>query len=166
MDILFSVVLFVFCAWCFFLAGAGLPDTMPAELGAAFWPKVILVLLMVLLAVNLAGDIRERKEKKDTGTDKKDAGSFFNGRLPAGMALAVLMAVLLGVIGFIPDCLLFMMAYGYLLGERRLLVLAARSFGLTLVFYVFFLAMPGISLAGGIGPFAEFSRFVRGLMPF
>lgn len=159
MDIIFSIVLMIFCICCFFLAGAETPDTMPAELGAAFWPRIILVLMAGLLALNLIQDLMAPKDR-----EKKPSGK--NVTLFAGMVLTAGMALMMGLIGFIPDCLLFLAAYGYLLGERRIPLLAFRSLAITMVLYVLFRHIPSIRLAGGVGPFYEFAQFVDGLMPF
>ena len=83
-----------------------------------------------------------------------------------GIILVAVMALLMSAIGFMPDCLLFLIAYGFLLGERRIPLLVIRSLAITVVLYVIFQGALDIMLARGVGPFREFALFFEMLLPF
>ncbi|RKJ06281.1 tripartite tricarboxylate transporter TctB family protein [bacterium D16-54] len=166
MDIIFSVILAVFCIYCFFLVGAESPAATPTELGAAFWPRIILVMMIILLAVNIVNNLRAQKENKSSIMGELNLGEFLKSRLLVGIILVAVMALLMSAIGFMPDCLLFLIAYGFLLGERRIPLLVIRSLAITVVLYVIFQGALDIMLARGVGPFREFALFFEMLLPF
>lgn len=166
MDIIFSVILAVFCIYCFFLVGAESPAATPTELGAAFWPRIILVLMIILLAVNIVNSLKAQKENKSSIMGELNLGDFLKSKLLVGIILVAVMALLMSIIGFMPDCLLFLIAYGFLLGERRIPVLVIRSLAITAVLYVIFQGALDIMLARGVGPFREFALFFEMLLPF
>lgn len=166
MDIIFSVILAVFCIYCFFLVGAESPAATPTELGAAFWPRIILVMMIILLAVNIVNNLRAQKENKSSIMGELNLGGFLKSRLLVGIILVAVMALLMSAIGFMPDCLLFLIAYGFLLGERRIPLLVIRSLAITVVLYVIFQGALDIMLARGVGPFREFALFFEMLLPF
>ena len=74
MDILFSVGLIIFNIYCFFLVGAESPAPTPTELGAAFWPRIIIVLMVGLLISNIVSTVRQNKGKEK---EKIDIAGFF-----------------------------------------------------------------------------------------
>ena len=166
MDIIFSVILAVFCIYCFFLVGAESPAATPTELGAAFWPRIILVMMIILLAVNIVNNLKAQKENKSSIMGELNLGGFLKSRLLVGIILVAVMALLMSTIGFMPDCLLFLIAYGFLLGERRIPLLVIRSLAITVVLYVIFQGALDIMLARGVGPFLEFALFFEMLLPF
>lgn len=166
MDIIFSFILAIFCIYCFFLVGAESPAPTPTELGAAFWPRIILVLMIILLAVNIVNSLKAQKENKSSIMGEMNLGGFFKSKLFVGIILVAVMALMMSTIGFMPDCLLFLIAYGFLLGERRIPLLVIRSLAITAVLYVIFQGALDIMLARGVGPFREFALFFEMLLPF
>ena len=166
MDIIFSVILAVFCIYCFFLVGAESPAATPTELGAAFWPRIILVMMIFLLAVNIVNNLKAQKENKSSIMGELNLGEFLKSKLLVGIILVAVMALLMSTIGFMPDCLWFLIAYGFLLGERRIPLLVIRSLAITVVLYVIFQGALDIMLARGVGPFREFALFFEMLLPF
>ena len=166
MDIIFSVILAIFCVYCFFLVGAESPAATPTELGAAFWPRIILVMMIFLLAVNIVNNLKAQKENKSSIMGELNLGEFLKSKLLVGIILVAVMALLMSTIGFMPDCLLFLIAYGFLLGERRIPLLVIRSLAITVVLYVIFQGALDIMLARGVGPFREFALFFEMLLPF
>ena len=166
MDIIFSVILAVFCIYCFFLVGAESPAATPTELGAAFWPRIILVLMIILLAVNIVNSLKAQKGSNSSIMGELNLGEFVKSKLFIGIILVAVMALLMSAIGFMPDCLLFLIAYGFLLGERRIPLLVIRSLAITVVLYVIFQGALDIMLARGVGPFREFALFFEMLLPF
>ncbi len=166
MDIIFSILLLIFCVYCFFLVGAESPAPTPTELGAAFWPRIILVLLILLLVVNLINCFKTEKANKTNILAELKLGEFVKSRLFIGIIMVAVMALLMPYIGFMPDCALFLIAYGYLLGERRLPLLVLRSVIITFVLYIIFQGALDIMLARGVGPFRNFALFFETILPF
>lgn len=150
MDILFSIGLIIFSIYCFFLVGAQSPAPTPTELGAAFWPRIILVLMIALLISNL---ITNLKERKINGTEKIDISKFFKSKLFIGMILISFMTLSMAYIGFITSCFIFLVAYGVLLGEKNVVKLIIYSFIITAILYIVFQGLLDIRLERGIGIF-------------
>lgn len=165
MDLLFSAILTIFCIYCFFLVGAESPAPTPTELGAAFWPRIILALLILLLIVNIMNTLKEGKGKSGSMMSELNLGEFFKSKLFVGIIIVAVMALILPYVGFMPACLLFLIAYGFLLGETRLPRLALCSVFITACLYVIFQGALDIMLARGVGPFRGFALFFETILP-
>ncbi len=166
LDIIFSVALFLFGVYCFFYVGSTSPEATPTELGAAFWPQMILVAMCALLLVNIVKGVKGYKTL-DESKKKLDVVSFFKSKLFIGMVIVAVMAVVFPIIGFIPTCFLFLIAYGYLLGETKIPKLVLISLVITVILYILFQGVLDIMLARGtIGVFREFARTLERILPF
>ena len=166
MDLIFSIVLLLGSIYLFFLVGAESPAASATELGAAFWPRIILVLLMILVVVNILNYIKTAKAEGKSLVANVDMAAFFKSKLFIGIIIVFVMALVLPYIGFIPACFLFLMAYGMLLGDKKNPVAVIRSLILTLIIYAIFQGALDIMLARGIGPFRDFALFFEGILPF
>lgn len=154
MDILFSVGLIIFNIYCFFLVGAESPAPTPTELGAAFWPRIIIVLMVGLLISNIVSTIKQNKGKEK---EKIDIVGFFKSKLFLGMILIAAMTLVMPYIGFVASCFLFLSAYGVLLGERKIVKLLVFSLIITFILYAIFQGLLDIRLERGIGVFRNFA---------
>ena len=166
MDLIFSIFLTVFAVYCFFLVGAQSPASTATELGAAFWPRIILVVMIALLIANIVKNIKENKASGQKLVGEIKIAEFFKSKLFIGMVIVFVMALLMPYIGFMPVCFLFLMAYGALLGERRWLRLVLISLIVTVILYVLFQGPLSIMLARGTGIFREFALLCESLLPF
>lgn len=166
MDLIFSIFLTVFAVYCYFLVGAQSPAPTATELGAAFWPRIILVAMIVLLIANIVRNIKGNKVSAEKLFGEFKIAEFFKSKLFVGMLLVFFMAFLMPYIGFIPVCFLFLMAYGALLGERRWLRLVLISLIVTVIIYVLFQGPLSIMLARGTGVFREFALMCESFLPF
>jgi hypothetical protein len=166
MDLIFSAVLFIGSIYLFILVGSESPAPTATELGAAFWPRIILVLLMILLVVNMVQNVKTAKAEGTPLIDGIDIGGFLKSKLFAGIIIIFLEALLLPYIGFIPSCFLFLNAYGYLLGERKIVMMLVRSAILTILIYIIFQGALDIMLARGVGAFRNFALMFERLLPF
>lgn len=99
-------------------------------------------------------------------TDGFNLSEFLKSKLFVGMIMVGVMAFLMPLIGFIPVCILFLIAYGVLLGERRPVRLILSSVIITAVLYVLFQGALDIMLARGTGIFREFALFFETILPF
>lgn len=166
MDLLFSVFLTVFAGYCFYLVGAESPAATATELGAAFWPRIILVAMIALLIANIVKYVKENKVSAEKILGEIKLAEFFKSKLFTGMLLVFIMALLMPYIGFIPVCFLFLVSYGVLLGERRWPRLILTSLVVTAALYVLFQGPLSIMLARGIGVFREFALMCEGFLTF
>lgn len=166
LDIIFSIVLGIFCIYLFFLVGAESPAPTATELGAAFWPRIILVLLILLIIVNIVNSLKKLKGSNEKLTAGFNLGEFLKSKLFVGMILVAVMAILMPIIGFIPVSFLFLIAYGVLLGERRIGFLIIVSLVITAILYILFQGALDIMLARGTGIFRDFALFFETKMPF
>ncbi|MDR1835949.1 MAG: tripartite tricarboxylate transporter TctB family protein [Fusobacteriaceae bacterium] len=169
MDILFSGALLIFSVYCFILVGSTSPAPTQTELGAAFWPRIILFFLIALTIVNLVNIFKNAKqEKKETKELFADLNLkvFVKSKLFVGMILVAAMALLYSKIGFIPVSFLFLFSYGMLIGAKQKWKLALFSLLITAIIYVLFQGALKIMLARGIGPFRSFALFLESLLMF
>lgn len=93
-------------------------------------------------------------------------GEFLKSKLFIGMILVAVMAVLMPIIGFIPVSFLFLIAYGVLLGERRIGFLVIVALVITAILYLLFQGALDIMLARGTGIFRDFALFFETKLPF
>lgn len=154
LDIIFNVALLAFSVYCFFYIGS-VDNATATELGAAFWPRLILGIMIVLLVIGLVGILR-KKDGKGAVTGEAVAG-FFKSKLLVGIIICAVAAVILPTIGFIPTCFLFLIAYGILLGEKRPVVLIVTGVVATLILYIIFQGPLSIFLPRGSGFFRNFA---------
>ena len=82
------------------------------------------------------------------------------------MVLVVVMALMYEPVGFIVTCLLFLIAYGLLLGQRNIPVLLLSSVLITVILYIGFSVMLGVMLPRGqFLPLRNFALFIESLVP-
>ena len=166
MDIIFSILLLLFSGYAYYYVGVKSPSGTATELGAAFWPRIILIAMIILLAVNIYTTIKKSKAEGKGLFKDIDLKEFFTSKLFIGMVIIAVMAFLLPKIGFIPTCFLFLMAYGRLLGEKNYIKLAIFSALITVLLYIIFQGALDIMLARGTGVFRTFARSCERLLPF
>lgn len=170
MDIIFSVIFIVGAIFLYVYIGGATGSTAGLEnltdLGAAFWPRVILVLLIILSVVNLIQAIKKMKAEGATVTSGIDVVGFFKSKLFIGMVLVCIAALVLPIIGFIPTCFIFLIAYGLLLGDKKYLRLVIVAFLITIVVYIIFQGALDIFLPRGKGVFRTFALAIERLLPF
>ena len=161
LDLIFNVVLLIASIYFFIYIG-GVDNSTPTELGAAFWPRLILGIMIVLLIIGLVNIIR-KKDSKGAVTGQAVAG-FLKSKLLAGIIICAVAAVILPMIGFIPTCFLFLIVYGVLLGEKRPVVLIVTGVVATLILYIIFQGPLSIFLPRGNGFFRNFALTMENLL--
>ena len=161
LDLIFSAVMLIASVYCWFYIG-GVNNGSATELGSAFWPRTILVLMIILLVVNLIQIIRKKNGKAPVSAES--VKEFFKSKLFLGMVVVAVTAIILPYIGFIPTCVLFLIVYGLLLGERRPVVLILTAIIATLVLYVVFQGPLRIFLPRGYGILRNFALAMESLL--
>ena len=127
-------------------------------LGPAFWPKVLLVLLMAFsagVAINVY-----RKVKK--GLLPAAAVTLDSGKIQlfSAMGLIVLYILLMKIIGFLVLTPFVMIAFMYLLGEKSKGWIFTIPFVLTLGIVLLFTKVMYVPLPRGIGIFLSISHLL------
>lgn len=160
MDLIFSVILILFSIYCFVLVGLESPAPTPTELGAAFWPRIILVLMIILLIINIIS----LRKNKDAIIEKINFGGFIKSKLFIGMIIIAIMTIIMPYIGFLTTCFLFLASYGLLLGETRIKRLIIFSLVITLFLYIVFQGLLDIRLERGISIFRDLALSFEGII--
>lgn len=153
----------MFSIYCFFMVGVQSPAGTPTELGAAFWPRIVLFLMIILLGFNIKNNLSKKKSEKDS-EEKLNLAEFFKSKLFIGILIIIAMALLLPKLGFIPVCLLFLVSYGCLLGEKNIVKLIIISLIVTIILYIVFQGGLNIRLERGIGPLRKFALSLESII--
>jgi len=136
------------------------------EMGSGFWPILILSISALLSAFLLFSSILKfRKEKGDAEPEETLSPEELAGRkkqrniviLCAVVTLVYIFAM--QAIGFAPATLLYVLAFVFVLGERRKSVLIVSPVAVTALILVVFSRLIAMPLPKGIGFFADLSRF-------
>ena len=169
LELIVNLLLLGFSIFCYFYVGATMPVSAANELGAEQWPQALLLLLIPAICWNIYKFFK-RNRKEDVAASFKD---FFpsivrlvKSKLFFGMALVVIMALMYEPVGFMTTCLLFLIAYGLLLGQRNIALLLVTSVLITVLLYIGFAVFLGVMLPRGQVPFLRnFALFVESLIP-
>ncbi len=127
----------------------------PYALQPHVWPTVLIVLLMVLICVNIFGIIKKNKGKESFSLKAFGAvvPAFFKSKLFLGIAIVVISSFILEPLGFMVTCFLLLVAYGYLLGDRKYARLILVALAVTIFLYVVFGVLLSVNLPRGTVPF-------------
>lgn len=156
-EMIISGVVFLGSLLLFFEARKFEGHDVYTKLGPAYWPEFLLICLMVLSFLVAVDAFRERKK---ADPEKKEGSKFDGGKLRLLLAIGfiVLYFFLMKVFGFIAITPFFLIAFMYLLGERKRIWMISISIGMTvLIVYVFTKAMY-VPLPRGTGIFLDFSH--------
>ena len=168
LELIVNLLLLAFSVVCFIYVGATMPKSPVNELGAEQWPQGIIIILVLALLWNIYKLIRDHKAELGAsfGQLGKDTVGFFKSKLFIGMLLVVIMSLWYEPIGCWVTCLLFLISYGILLGERRPLHLIISSVIITVILYVGFSVFLGVLLPrGNVSFLRNFALFVESLIP-
>ena len=91
------------------------------------WPKAIIILLEICLLINIIQIIRKNKGNPEftLGAFAKSVPAFLKSKLFFGIVIMVVASFILETVGFIVTSMFILFFYGLLLGERKILRLAA-----------------------------------------
>lgn len=171
LEMLFSFALTIMAGYGLIYVNATVSATVYTDpLGAAFWPRTLLTLIIILLVINLVQVYRKTPQEKRNleSITKIDFKGLVHNRLTWGILLMFSYAALLPVAGFLPASLLMCILLSFLLGEKRLVVLIGFSLLIVVMIYIIFYKGMSIQLPRGTIPFLRnFSlaveKFLRNL---
>ena len=144
---------------------APVPDRVarnPYTLKPDMWPKTIIILLLICIAINIIKIIRKNRGNPEFSLD---ALLSIRVRMCLGIALVIGASFVLEPLGYMVTCLLVLFLYGLLLGQRHVIRLALMSVILTIVLYVVFSVLLSVNLPRGTIPeLRNFSLYVEGIV--
>ncbi len=146
-EITICGVVFFASLYLYTIAASYKGNEIYGKLGPGYWPKFILIIMMVL-SVWIAVDAF-RARKKAAG-DKSGAGAkSVASRIRFFVALTLIIAylVLLNVVGFIALTPFFLIAFMILLGEKSWPWMIVLSIGMTILIVIAFTQAPAGALS-------------------
>ncbi|MBQ3401978.1 MAG: tripartite tricarboxylate transporter TctB family protein [Synergistaceae bacterium] len=152
-------------AYFFNVLEAPIPDRTarnPYTLKPDVWPKAIIILLLVCIAVNIINIIRKNRNNPDF-----TFSSMFSikVRMWLGIALVVAASFVLEPLGYMATCFLVLFLYGLLLGQTHVVRLFIFAVIVTFLLYVVFSVLLSVNLPRGTIPeLRNFSLWVEGLV--
>lgn len=169
-----NALLFCFLGFSYFthVLEAKIPKNFtknPNNLMPDVWPKVIIVLLMICLAINMVKIVKKNKGKEDFNFKSVIDGAkvFLKSKMFLGMLILAFAALILETVGFVVTSFVVLVLYGFLLGERKWVRLLLISAGIALLLHVIFSGLLDVTLPRGTVPFLRnFALFLENLITF
>jgi hypothetical protein len=170
-ELICNGLLFVFLVFAYFthVIEAKIPKSYlknPNVIHPSAWPKAIIILLLICIAVNIYKILKKNKGNPDFKFSKflENSKEFFKSRMFIGMIILGVAAFLLEPLGFVVTAALTMFAYGILLGEKKIWRMALISVGVALLMHVLFCGLLDVTLPRGEVPFLRnFALFLENL---
>jgi len=142
----------------------------PGQLGPDFWPRAVLVLLMLVCAFEIArvalsrGTPAAPAERAAQPAQAEEQGRRYPWLLAAGIGLTVLYVPGMEVLGFFLATILYLAGFMLVGRYRRLGVIAACSVLGSLAFVFVFMKIVYVSLPLGVGPFLRLSTGLMAML--
>lgn len=172
-DALISLVIAIGAA--FFLIGSreymGVSSSS-SDPGAALWPQVILVILLLACIINLVNIYRRNSAVADPSGYVSEVSSLKNGsgvstetkQYLLGIVLIAAYLFVLTDIGFLVSTAIFLALFVWTLGYRSIPKVTVFSVVVTVFVFVLFRNFMNIALPYGTGMFRELGVFLEGLI--
>jgi putative tricarboxylic transport membrane protein len=167
------VALCAAAAWLYRDAGAFTAAARPGQLGPDFWPRAVLVLLIVVCVCEIVRRVLfERLARDDVpsapapgGVDAPDASDGrFAWCLAGGIALTIAYVLALDWLGFFVATALYLALFMLVGRYRRMRVILSASVLGSLAFVFVFMKIVYVSLPLGRGPFKTLSVWLLALL--
>jgi putative tricarboxylic transport membrane protein len=154
--------LFAGAAYLYHDAGSFAAAARPGQLGPDFWPRAVLVLLMIVCALTIAGRAflpaaMGAKPAPDPHMRPEDDGPRYPRLLAAGIVLTALYVPGMEYLGFFLATVVYLAAFMAVGRYRNWRVIAATSVLGSLAFVYVFMKIVYVSLPLGAGPFRHVS---------
>ena len=171
-ELICNVVLFVFLGYTWFthVLEAKVPKSYlknPNVLYPDVWPKVIILLLLVCIAVNIYKIVKKNKGNPEFtfAAFGRNTLAFLKSKTFLGMIILVIASLVLEPLGFVVTAALIMFCYGMLLGEKKWWRLAIVAVVLGIVLHIVFSGLLNVNLPRGTVSFLRsFSLFLENLV--
>jgi len=170
-ELICNVLLFVFLVYSYFthVIEAKIPKSYlknPNVIHPSAWPKAIIILLLICLAVNIYKIIKKNKGNPafTLAAFAKNSKAFFKSKMFIGMIIMIAASLLLETLGFVVTAALTMFFYGLLLGEKKVWRMALISVAVALLMHILFSGLLDVTLPRGEVPFLRnFALFLENL---
>ncbi len=170
-ELLCNILLFVFLGFTYFthVLEAKVPKSYmknPNVLHPSVWPKAIIILLLICIAINIYKIIKKNKGNPEFTFSAfgKNSLVFLKSKMFLGMVILIVASFILEPLGFVVTGALIMFCYGMLLGEKKWWRLAIIAVVLGIVLHIAFSGLLGVNLPRGTVPFLRnFSLFLENL---
>lgn len=170
-ELICNVLLFVFLGFTYFthVIEARIPKSYlknPNVLHPSAWPKLIIILLLVCIAVNIYKIIKKNKGNPEFNFSSflKNSAEFFKSKMFIGMLILGAAAFLLEPFGFVVTSAFILFCYGILLGEKKIWRIALVSVAVALLMHILFSGLLNVTLPRGEIPFLRnFALFLENL---
>lgn len=141
----------------------------PGQLGPDFWPKAVLVLLMVTCAVEivrvaLAASAKPSAIARAKQPEAEEEEPRFPLLLGGGIVLTMLYVPGMQVLGFFLATVIYLAAFMVIGRYRRYGVIVVTSIVGSVVFVFVFMKIVYVSLPLGVGPFQSVSTALMALL--
>lgn len=171
-ELIVNVLLFIFLVFTYFFHVLEAPvpvkvQNNPYALQPDVWPKAIIILLLICLAINIFKIIKKNRGKAEFTPAAFIASipKFFTSKMFLGMVILAISSFILETLGFMVTALFVLFTYGLLLGERKTVRLLIASVLITLVLYIVFSGMLSVNLPRGtIGFLRNFALFLESIV--
>jgi len=131
------ILIFLLACYLYFLTGKIDAPPSPEQLGAAFWPRMILLFLMISCGIK-GGEILRGRAKGKTEANLAGAAEVNTLKLGVMIVLVIAAVYFMDVIGFPLANFLFLLLFMRIAGLRKKIVLFLTSFlGTILLLYLF-----------------------------
>ena len=171
-ELICNALLFVFLGFTYFthVLEAKVPKSYlknPNVLHPSVWPKAIIILLLVCIAINMYKIIKKNKGNPEFTFSAFGRNSlvFLKSKMFLGMVILLGASFVLEPLGFVVTAALLMFCYGMLLGEKKWWRLAIIAVALGILLHIAFSGLLGVNLPRGTVPFLRsFSLFLENLV--
>jgi hypothetical protein len=144
----------------------------PGQLVPDFWPRAVLILLMLVCAFEIARVALSRQGAaaveepgaKAAAAAAQEEGPRYPWLLAAGIAITILYVPGMQVLGFFLATALYLAGFMLVGRYRRPVVIAASSVIGSLAFVFVFMKIVYVSLPLGVGPFQTVSTWLMAML--
>lgn len=127
------------------------------KLGPGFWPKFILICLMILSLLVAVDAFRARKKSGGEKSSEITKSEVSRIRFLSVLILIIAYFFLLNIVGFVALTPFFLIAFMVLLGEKSWPWIIGLSIGMTVLIVLGFTQAMYVPLPRGVGIFHDFS---------
>jgi len=158
------LLIFGVALYFFFLAGKLDDMPIPGQLGPYFWPRTILILLMVSCGIKSLEILSSRKKAETPGQDGPPLPPIHILKLVALIAMVIGVVFAMDKIGFLLSNFFFLLLFLFLTGLRRKFLLLLISAAGTLALLYLFVKVVYLPLPKGMWFFEDITLFLYRLL--
>jgi len=157
------LLIFLFVLYFYFLSNKIDEVPIPGQLGPAFWPKMILILLMASCGIKAVELILARKRKSEGGAEEPPPAVRYP-KLLGMIALLVAVVAAMELIGFLLANLVFLVLFLRLTGVQKKLPLFLYSILGTISLLYLFVKVVYLPLPKGTWFFHDLTIYLYRLL--